>query len=63
MADWRHVVVEDGTTVEFIDCEWEPDDGTEPPGTIRVRVHYLLNGEAGSKVVLLTSADLEAVRE
>jgi hypothetical protein len=63
MDDWRLSVAGDGTPVEFVASEWEPDDGTEPPGTIRMRVHYLLNGEAGSKVVLLTSADLEASGE
>lgn len=60
MSDWRTALLPDGRTVEFVSCEWEPDDGTEPPGTIRMRVHYLLDGAAGTRVVLLTAEDLEA---
>ena len=59
MSDWRTTKLHDGRTVEYLSCEWEPDDGTEPPGTIRVRVYYTLDGEAGSRVVLMSSADFE----
>lgn len=59
-ADWRIIPLQDGRTVEYLSCEWEPDDGTEPPGTIRMRVYYLLDGVAGTRVVLLSSDDFEA---
>lgn len=59
MSDWRMVETPAGT-VEFLSAEWEPDDGTEPPGTIRVRVNYTLDGHAGSRVVLMSSADFES---
>jgi hypothetical protein len=58
-GDWKIKKLSDGRTVEFLDARWEPDDGTEPPGTIRVRVDYLLASEAGSRVVLLTSEQIE----
>jgi hypothetical protein len=60
--NWRRRTLPDGRVAEFLGAEWEPDDGTEPPGTIRIRVHYTVGGQASSKVVLLSSADLEARR-
>jgi hypothetical protein len=60
MSDWRTRELPDGRTVEFINAEWAPDDGTEPPGTIPVKVTYAIDGVIGDGTVLLTSEQVEA---
>lgn len=62
MTDWRTRTLPDGRHVEFVDASWAPDEGDEPPGSIRVRVDYLLDGEVGGRTVLLTSEQIEAGR-
>lgn len=56
-TDWRVRSLPDGRVIEFVDCQWAPDDGTEPPGSIRLDVSYLLDGVVDHRVVLITADD------
>lgn len=63
-GDWMKVrTLPDGRRVEFVGAAWAPDEGDEPPGTIRVGVTYLMDGEVGYQTVLMTAAEVEAAYE
>lgn len=57
MPDWRVRMLPNGSVVEFLACEWAPDDGTEPAGSIRLDVSYLLDGEVEHRIVSITADD------
>jgi hypothetical protein len=61
---WMTQTLPDGRVCEFIDAQWAPDDGAEPPGTIGVLVTALVDGAIETHRLLWTSERLErAFRE
>jgi hypothetical protein len=47
-----------GTTVEIKGATWERDGKDAAAGVMSVRIHYLVNGAPGSRIVLMRSGDL-----
>lgn len=53
----------DGRPVEFLAAQWATSDGTEPPGSIPVKVTVLIDDAVRTVTVLLTSEQIEAAME